>query len=153
MPMGLGLDAIPHHPSHTYMASASQDCVSCHTMSLLWGEARVRGVIVLERERWMAHGIGWMAEHIIGEAITWTPFVSVDVNGKHKNWKSGRHIWWVLWLWSGSLWLINIIQRSIIRCFPKEHHSSHLCWLFQPWNHHWKKRMGYCEGVKRQPRQ
>ena len=76
--------------------------------------------------------------------------VVVDVNGK---WKTGRHAWWVLWLWSGSLWLINTIQTPITRCFPKQHHSSHLCWLFHIWNHHWKKGNGGCEGVKRQPRQ
>ena len=33
------------------------------------------GVIVLERERWMADAIG--------ETITQTPFVWVDENGKH----------------------------------------------------------------------
>ena len=112
---------------------------------LLWWKVRV-GMRLSWRERWMAYIIGWMDEHTIGETITWTPFVwGVDMNGKHKEWKAGRHTWWVLWLWSGSLWLINTIQTLIIMCFPKQH-TYHTCVGFS--THEitkWKKGKDGCE--------
>ena len=40
------------------------------------------GVTVVIGE-WMAHGIGCMAEHTIGEAIHEHHLCGVDVNGKH----------------------------------------------------------------------
>ena len=69
----------------------------------------------------------------------------VDVDGKHKEWKAGRHTWWALWLWSGSLWLINTIQTPIIRCFPKQHTHHTRVGFSIHWNHHWKKGNSGCE--------
>ena len=50
-------------------------------LCLLWGEGRM-STCLCWRERWMAHAIGWMTEHTIGEIITWTPFVWYECEWK-----------------------------------------------------------------------